>query len=145
MSDRKDQDKGIIGGAGGNTATGGPGHSDAAGSGAEESELKARRRVGAEKGSGRDELEGLSAGDDSVDSAIGGGSAVSGSGGGIARSGRLSSAGTGTGGASPDPGDPGGMGGVGAGSRTAGDRPPGGVSPMATDESESESEPPRRA
>ena len=49
MSDRKDQDKGIIGGAGGNTATGGPGHSDAAGSGAEESELKARRREGAEK------------------------------------------------------------------------------------------------
>ena len=72
MSDRKDQDKGIIGGAGGNTATGGPGHSDAAGSGAEESELKARRREGAEKGSGRDELEGLSAGDDSVDSAMNG-------------------------------------------------------------------------
>ena len=154
MSDRKDQDKGIIGGTGGNTAAGSPGHpgvgegagAGAAGSGTEEGELKsAPAREGGERSSDREEPEGLSAGDDSVDSAIGGGSAVSGSGGGIARSGRLSSEGTGTGGASPDPGDPGGMGGVGAGSRTAGDRPPGGVSPMATDESESESEPPRRA
>ena len=73
MSDRKDQDKGIIGGSGGNTSgTGGPGHSGvgegagagAAGSGTEEGELKsAPAREGGERSSGRDEPEGLSAGE----------------------------------------------------------------------------------
>ena len=128
MGDRKDHDGAIIG------------------SRTDEGELNsARAGEGGETGPDRDEREGLSAGDDSVDAAIGGGAAVSGSDGAMARSGRLTSEGTGTGGGAPDPGDPGGMGGVGAGSRTTDDRPPGGVSPIATEESESESEPPRRA
>ncbi len=36
----------------------------------------------------------------------------------------------------PDPGDPGGMGGVRVGSKTPGDRPPGGVSPLENEDRE---------
>jgi hypothetical protein len=51
--------------------------------------------------------------------------------------GKLSSEGTGAEAAAPDAGSPGGMGGAGARSRTADDRPPGGVSPLGKDEKES--------
>jgi hypothetical protein len=48
------------------------------------------------------------------------------------RGGKLSSEGTGNAGAAPDPGDPGGMGGSGATPPNHDNRPPGGVSPLAS-------------
>lgn len=75
----------------------------------------------------------LSAGDNSIDDAIGGGARVNATEGGIERSGRLSAEGTERPSDAPDAGSPGGMGGATARMGTAHHRPPGGVSPMATD------------
>lgn len=77
--------------------------------------------------------ESLASGDDAVETAIGGGS-VAGTGGSPELSGRMTSEGTGNGPIAPDPGDPGGMGGVRASARSPDNRPPGGVSPIPKDE-----------
>ncbi len=78
--------------------------------------------------------ESLAGGDDSVEAAIGGGGRVAGTGGSPELSGRSTSEGTGSGSIAPDPGDPGGMGGVRASARSPDNRPPGGVSPIDKDE-----------
>jgi hypothetical protein len=144
MTDDKDQRSAIIGGSGGNTGgTGGPAYSGrlegagagAAGSGGvDEADLQTEERSSSPSARSNDaDREGLSAGDDSVEAAIGGKPAVSGTGGSAALSGRRSSEGTGASGTAPDPGDPGGMGGVRAQLRNIDKRPPGGVSPLGDD------------
>ena len=146
MTDREPQKRSIIGGAGDAGGTSGTGSTEASGAGAGAGAGAASRagdqdellRSEADSRDGRDhentDAEGLSAGDDSVDDAIGGGSSISGTDGAAARSGRRSSEGTDTGGAAPDPGDPGGMGGVRTQSTTNDHRPPGGVSPIDEDD-----------
>ena len=145
MTDRDSSDRSIIGGAGGNTSgTGGPdlsGRGEGAGAGAagsggvDQDELQTQARSGSdEQASSEDEGQGLSAGDDSVDQAIGGGAQVSGTGGGPALSGRSTSEGNAPASIALDPGDPGGMGGVRVKSGNPQGRPPGGVSPIDPDE-----------
>ena len=101
-----------------------------------------KERASANKGETRDlaaheKRTSLAAGDDSVDAAIGAGAGVSGTGESAARSGQLSGEGNRSGTVAPDPGDPGGMGGVRSGSGNAEHRPPGGMSPIDDDEESS--------
>jgi hypothetical protein len=78
----------------------------------------------------------LAGGDDSVEAATGGGERPAGTGSSAAQSGRPTSEGNAPATAAPDPGDPGGMGGVRASSATPHDRPPGGLSPVDGKEAE---------
>lgn len=137
MDDRNSSDRSIIGGSGGNTSgTGGPELSGAGAAGmaerdrvGQDGETETRARDGSEA------REGLSAGEDSIERAIGERSGISGSGGAPASSGRSSSEGNERPATPPDPGDPGGMGGVRATTRNAEGRPPGGGSPIDPQES----------
>ena len=123
MTDRENRP--IIGGSGGN----------ASGTGGGESELEADVRTRPQSGSAEGGGQGLSAGDDSVDDAIGGDPTVSVTGGAPAHSGRSSSEGNANTFNSPDAGDPGGMSGAGVSSGNPQGRPPGGVGPIDPQES----------
>lgn len=81
--------------------------------------------------------ESLAAGDDSVRSAIGGGDRTAGTGSTAAQSGRATTEGGPPASTATDPGDPGGMGGVRTNASAPYGRPPGGVSPMPSEEEES--------
>ena len=80
----------------------------------------------------------LAAGDASTRPAIGGGDSVSGTAGSSAQSGRATTDGGSPRTSPPDPGDPGGMGGVATNRMEKHDLPPGGVSPIPSEEGESE-------
>ena len=96
-------------------------------------EPEASAKAGGEERSDRTseaKSESLAGGDDSVDAAIGGGGHIAGTGSSVARSGRLTSEGGPPVSTAPDPGDPGGMGGVRSRPASHDRRPPGGVSPI---------------